>query len=39
MKSFIGTFMSSGVIYGYGIIYFYIGFQIMNDRLMCQYVK
>jgi hypothetical protein len=26
MKSLVGTFMASGVMYGYGIIYFYIGF-------------
>lgn len=31
--------MSSGIIYGFGIIYFYMGFQVMNDRLMCMYVK
>jgi hypothetical protein len=31
--------MSSGVVFGYGIIFFYAGFQIMNDRLMCMYIK
>jgi hypothetical protein len=38
-KTFIGTFMASGIMYGYGLIYFYMGFQVMNDRLMCMYVK
>ena len=38
-KSLIGTFMASGMMYGYGIIYFYMGFQIMYDRLMCMYIK
>ena len=38
-SGFIGTLMTSGVIYGYGIIYFYMGFQVMNDRLMCMYIK
>lgn len=35
----IGTMMLSGIIYGYGIIYFYLGFQIMNDRLVNMYRK
>lgn len=35
----VGTIMSSGVIYGYGVIYFYLGFQIMNDRLVSMYRK
>ncbi len=26
MKSVFGTFMASGIMYGYGIIYFYMGF-------------
>lgn len=38
-KGALGTFMTSGIIYGYGIIYFYMGFQVMNDRLMCMYIK
>jgi hypothetical protein len=38
-KSFIGTIMSSGMMYGYGMIYFYMGFQIMYDRLMTMYYK
>ena len=38
-KGLIGTLMSSGIIYGYGLIYFYMGFQVMNDRLISMYVK
>jgi hypothetical protein len=31
--------MTSGIVYGYGLIYFYMGFQVMNDRLVSMYVK
>ncbi len=38
-KTFAGTVMSSGMMYGYGLIYLYMGFQVMYDRLMTMYYK
>jgi hypothetical protein len=35
----LGGFITQGIIYGAGLIYFYMGFQVMSDRLQSMYFK